>query len=58
MRRLLSLSLAQPLVVLALTAAFAVAGAIAFWHLPIEAFPELADPQVYLKTLFPGHAAE
>src|SRR3989442_1939766 len=58
MRRLLGLSLAQPLVVLALTAAFTIAGAIAFWHLPIEAFPELADPQVYLITLFPGHAAE
>jgi cobalt-zinc-cadmium resistance protein CzcA len=58
MRRLLALSLGQPLVVLALTVAFAVAGAIAFWHLPIEAFPELADPQVQVITLFPGHAAE
>jgi len=58
MRRVLALSLAQPLVVLALTALFAVAGAVAFWHLPIEAFPELADPQVYVITLFPGHAAE
>src|SRR2546428_6076789 len=58
MRRLLGLSLAQPLVVLALTAAFTIAGAIAFWHLPIEPFPELADPQVYLITLHPGHAAE
>ena len=58
MRRLLALSLTQPLVVLALTLAFAVAGAIAFWHLPIEAFPELADPQVQVITLFPGHAAE
>src|SRR5262249_34233289 len=28
------------------------------WHLPIEAFPELADPQVQVITLFPGHAAE
>ena len=58
MRRLLAFSLAQPLVVLAVTLAFAVAGAIAFWHLPIEAFPELADPQVQVITLFPGHAAE
>src|SRR5213593_3015223 len=58
MRRVLALSLAQPLVVLALTALFAVAGAVAFWHLPIEAFPELADPQVYVITLFPGQAAE
>src|SRR5207253_8219723 len=58
MRRILALSLAQPLAVLALTVAFAVAGAVAFWHLPIEAFPELADPQVQVITLFPGHAAE
>src|SRR2546428_10673036 len=57
MRRILSLSLAQPLGVLVLTAALAVAGLVAFWHLPIEAFPELADPQVYVITLFPGQAA-
>src|SRR5881628_3348317 len=58
MRRILALSLAQPVAVLGLTVAFAIAGAIAFWHLPIEAFPELADPQVQVITLFPGHAAE
>src|SRR5207253_5337786 len=58
MRRLLAMSLSQPLVVVTLTLAFAVAGAVAFWHLPIEAFPELADPQLYVITLFPGHAAE
>src|SRR5712692_7939196 len=58
MRRILDVSLAQPLAVLALTAAFAVAGAVAFRHLPIEAFPELADPQVQVISLFPGHAAE
>src|SRR5437763_6653914 len=58
MRRILALSLAQPLAVLGLAVAFAIAGAIAFWHLPIAAFPELADPQVQVITLFPGHAAE
>src|SRR5512142_823402 len=58
LRRVLDFSLKQPLVVLGMTAAFAVAGAVAFLHLPIEAFPELADPQVYVITLFPGHAAE
>ncbi|HYV56939.1 MAG TPA: CusA/CzcA family heavy metal efflux RND transporter [Candidatus Nitrosopolaris sp.] len=58
MRRALTLSLAHPALVIALTAAFAVVGTIAFWHLPIEAFPELADPQVQVITLFPGHAAE
>jgi len=34
MRRLLALSLAQPAAVLGLAVAFAIAGAIAFWHLP------------------------
>src|SRR2546425_4193574 len=58
MRRLLALSLAEPLGVRVLTAPLAVAGLVAFWRLPIEAFPELADPQVYVITLFPGHAAE
>jgi len=58
MRRILTASLGQPLAVLVLTGVFAVAGAVAFWHLPIEAFPELADPQVQVITLFPGHAAE
>ncbi len=41
-----------------LAAAFAVAGGFAFSRLPIEAFPELADPQVQVITLYPGHAAE
>src|SRR3989442_9254876 len=57
MRRILALSLGQPLAVLGLAVAFAIAGALASWHLPIEAFPELADPQVQVITLFPGHAA-
>ncbi|HLY39033.1 MAG TPA: efflux RND transporter permease subunit, partial [Candidatus Binatia bacterium] len=58
MRRVLGFSLSQPLAIVGLTLAFAVAGAIAFWRLPIEAFPELADPQVQVITLYPGHAAE
>jgi multidrug efflux pump subunit AcrB len=39
MRRILALSLAQPVAVIVLTAAFVVAGVLAFLHLPIEAFP-------------------
>ena len=58
MRRLLATSLDQPLLVVVLTLGFALAGAFAFWRLPIEAFPELADPQVQIISLFPGHAAE
>src|SRR5215467_2884427 len=58
MRRLLTFSIDRPPVVCALTVAFLASGVIAFLKLPIEAFPELADPQVYVITLFPGHAAE
>jgi cobalt-zinc-cadmium resistance protein CzcA len=58
MRRILGVSLTQPTLVFVLTAGFAVAGVFAFLRLPIEAFPELADPQVYIITLFPGRAAE
>ncbi len=58
MRRVLGLSLSQPALVLVLTTLFAIAGVFAFRGLPIEAFPELADPQVYVITLFPGRAAE
>jgi AcrB/AcrD/AcrF family len=57
-RRILTTSLAQPLVVITLTAAFAIAGVLAFRSLPIEAFPELADTQVYVITLYEGQAAE
>ena len=55
-RRILGFVLAQPTLILGLTLAFAVAGVVVFHALPIEAFPELADPQVYVITLFPGHA--
>src|SRR5438094_986703 len=58
MRRILALSLAQPVAARGLPVPSAIAGASAFWHLPIAAFPELADPQVQVITLFPGHAAE
>jgi cobalt-zinc-cadmium resistance protein CzcA len=58
LRRVLDFSLKRRLAVLVATVVFTIAGAVAFWHLPIEAFPELADPQVYVITLFPGHAAE
>ncbi len=58
MHRLLAFSIRRPRIVLALTLLFAIAGFMAFRALPIEAFPELADPQVYVITLFNGRAAE
>jgi len=50
MRRIFSLSLAHPAMVLVFTAAFALAGAVAFWHLPIERFPRS-------RPAGPGHHA-
>ncbi|MBI3786511.1 MAG: efflux RND transporter permease subunit [Deltaproteobacteria bacterium] len=56
--RLIEFSLEQRLVVVALTILLIAWGILAFSRLPIEAYPELADVQVQVITLFPGHAAE
>src|SRR5499427_4327032 len=56
--RLVAFALRQPLFVLLLTALFVGAGATAFVSLPIEAFPDVADTQVQVITLFPGRAPE
>ena len=56
--RLIAFSLEQRLVVAALTIMLVGWGTIAVERLPIEAYPELADVQVQVVALFPGHAAE
>jgi cobalt-zinc-cadmium resistance protein CzcA len=45
-------------VVLGALLLFAVAGALAFLRLPVEAYPDVTNVQVQVITLFPGHAAE
>ena len=45
-------------IVLALLAAFVVAGVMAFRNLPIEAYPDVTNIQAQVITLWPGHAAE
>jgi cobalt-zinc-cadmium resistance protein CzcA len=57
-RRLVSLSLDQPVVVIMSLALFVSAGVAAFRALPIEAFPDVTDVQVTVISLFPGHAPE
>ena len=57
-RRLVGLSLRQPLVVLLAVLLFVGGGLIAFKNLPVEAFPDVTDTQVTIITLFPGRAAE
>jgi cobalt-zinc-cadmium resistance protein CzcA len=57
-RRLVTFALTQPLFVLLGGIIFVVGGIAAFLSLPIEAFPDIADTQVQVITLFPGRAAE
>jgi heavy metal efflux system protein len=57
-RRIVSVSLHQPLFVVMLLVLFVAAGITAFQSLPVEAFPDVTDVQVTIITLFPGHAPE
>lgn len=57
-RRIVSLSLHQPLVVALAILLFIGGGLIAFKSLPVEAFPDVTDTQVTIITLHPGRAAE
>ena len=57
-RRVVSFALHQPLFMLLMTLLFIAGGVFAFASLPIEAFPDVADIQVNVVTLYPGRAAE
>jgi cobalt-zinc-cadmium resistance protein CzcA len=56
--RLVAFALHQRFVTLALVLLLAAGGVIAFYRLPIEAYPDVADVQVDVITLWPGHAPE
>jgi cobalt-zinc-cadmium resistance protein CzcA len=57
-RRIVSISLHQPLFIVMLLVLFVASGVAAFRALPVEAFPDVTDVQVTVITLFPGHAPE
>ena len=58
-KRLVTFALTQPLFTFGPGAiVFIGAGLAAFINLPIEAFPDIADIQVQVITLYPGYAAE
>jgi heavy metal efflux system protein len=57
-RRVVSVALHQPVLVVMLLVLFVAGGIAAFRSLPIEAFPDVTDVQVTVITLFPGHAPE
>src|SRR5216117_2586820 len=56
--RLVAFALHQRFITLALAFLLTVGGIISFWRLPIEAYPDVADVQVDVITIWPGRAAE
>src|SRR5438132_831992 len=56
--RLVAFALHQRFVTLALALLLTAGGIVAFHRLPIEAYPDVADVEVDVITLWPGHAAE
>ena len=56
--RIISFSLHQRFIILALAVLLTIGGTISFRRLPIEAYPDVADVEVDVITLWPGHAAE
>src|SRR5579872_3677041 len=56
--RIVQAALRQRFLVLMLTAFITIGGIISFQRMPVDAYPDLAPPQVELITQWPGHASE
>jgi cobalt-zinc-cadmium resistance protein CzcA len=56
--RIVQFALTQRFLVLMLTAAIGIWGALSFQRMPVDAYPDLAPPMVEISTAWPGHAAE
>ena len=56
--RLIAFALHQRFIILALALLLVTVGIASFYRLPIEAYPDVADVQVDVITIWPGHAAE
>jgi cobalt-zinc-cadmium resistance protein CzcA len=56
--RIVQAALRQKFLVLMLTAFITVGGVISFQRMPVDAYPDLAPPQVEIITQWPDHAAE
>jgi len=56
--RLVAFALHQRFITLAMVLVLTIAGIVSFIRLPIEAYPDVADVEVDVITLWPGHAAE
>ena len=56
--RIITVALHQRFVTLAMMVLLVALGLVAYRRLPIEAYPDVADVQVDVITIWPGHAAE
>src|SRR6266478_553588 len=56
--RVIAFALQRRFITLALALLLIVGGIVSWHRLPIEAYPEVADIQVDVLTVWPGHAAE
>src|SRR2546429_6785989 len=56
--RIVAFALQQRFITLAIVLVLTAAGIVSFSRLPIEAYPDVADVEVDVITLWPGHAAE
>ena len=56
--RLIAFALHQRFIVLALTLLLISGGVFSYSRLPIEAYPDVADVEVDVITIWPGRAAE
>src|ERR1035437_5033224 len=56
--RIVQAALRQRFLVLMLTAFITVGGILSFQRMPVDAYPDLAPPQVEIITQWPDHAAE
>jgi cobalt-zinc-cadmium resistance protein CzcA len=56
--QIVQIALKQRFLVLMLVAFIAIAGAISFKRMPVDAYPDLSPPMVEIITQWPGHAAE
>src|SRR2546425_9692035 len=56
--RIVAFALHQRFITLALALLLTIGGIVSFRRLPIEAYPDVADVEVDVITLWPGHAAE
>jgi cobalt-zinc-cadmium resistance protein CzcA len=56
--RVVQFALRQRVFILLLVAFIAAGGVIAFYHMPVDAYPDLSPPMVSIITQWPGHASE